>query len=239
MNLNFSFSLKTFCGVQIAIVTVVVALAVTADILEYINSFGNILWLLRLFDPSSEQSIPTYVSVVNLLLASILILIVYAFERANKSQDAGYWLFLSILFFCLSIDESVSLHEKLSDFHSILVDKEYVAPILNSHQWLLYGLFFVLVVGIVLYPFLRRLPLDTLRNFLVAGSVFVTGAMGLEYVGYLMLDSGMVDSKRAPVFLVKRLFEEGFEMYGVAIFNCALYREILCRKIALTIGVSS
>ena len=96
--------------------------------------------------------------------------------------------------------------------------------------------FFVLAVSIVLLPFVSKLPTDTRRYFLIAGCVFVTGAVGFEYLGALMLETGIVESRKDMAYLVRRLFEEGFEMYGVAIFNCALYREILRRKISVIIG---
>ena len=182
---------------------------------------------LRLLDVGREQSIPTYVSVIKLLLASILIFIIYSYERTNKNIDAGYWLFLSILFLYLSVDESAKVHEKFASVHRFLVRQELSSPILNSHLWLPFGGLFVLVVSIVLYSFLRKLPKDTRRYFLVAGSVFVLGAIGFEYLGALMLENGIAESRMDMVYLVCGLFEEGFEMYGVAIFNCALFREIL------------
>ena len=114
--------------------------------------------------------------------------------------------------------------------------KELISPILNHHQWLPFGVFFVFAVSIVLLPFVIKLPTDTRRYFLIAGCVFVTGAIGFEYLGALMLEADIVDSRTDMAFLVQMLFEEGFEMYGVAIFNCALYREILRRKISVIIG---
>ena len=95
--------------------------------------------------------------------------------------------------------------------------------------------FFVFVVSLILLPFITKLPTDTRRYFLIGGCVFVTGAVGFVYLGALMLETGFVESKRDWAYSVRRLFEEGFEMYGVVIFNCALYREILRRKISVII----
>ena len=216
--------------------TVVIALGLFAYVFTKLTGHDNVLGFLRLLNVGEEQSIPTYVSVINLLLASILIFIIYSYEKTNKQNGAGYWLFLFIMFLYLSIDESVSIHENFANVHGYLVRKELISPILNTHEWLPFGVFFVIAASIVLLPFVRKLPTDTRRYFLIAGCVFVTGAVGFEYLGALMLETGIVESKKDTAYLVRLLFEEGFEMYGVAIFNCALYREILRRKISVIIG---
>ncbi len=216
--------------------SVVIALGLFVYIFTKLTGHGDLLGFLRLLDVRGEQSVPTYVSSINLLLASILIFIIYSYEKSNKQNDAGYWLFLSILFLYLSIDESTSIHENFENVHRYLVRKELISPILDTHQWLPFGVFFVFVVSIVLLPFVRRLPADTRRYFLIAGCVFITGAVGFEYLGAWMRKTGFVESRQDWAYLIRRLFEEGFEMYGVAIFNCALYREILRRKISVIIG---
>ena len=95
---------------------------------------------------------------------------------------------------------------------------------------------FVAAVSIVLLPFVIKLPTDTRRYFLIAGCVFVTGALGFEYLSESLLESGIAESDKDWTYLIPVLLEESFEMYGVAIFNCALYREILSRDITLLIG---
>ncbi len=236
MKIKLSLKLNEFCIAQFAIVTVVIALGLFAYVFPKLTGHDNLLGFLRLLDVDNELSIPTYVSVINLLLASILIFVIYSYEKTNKQNGAGYWLFLSILFHYLSVDESARVHENFGHIHGYLVRKELISPILDTHQWLPFGVFFVLAVSIVLLPFIRNLPADTRRYFLIAGCVFVTGAVGFEYLGALMIEAGLVESKKDMAYLVRRLFEEGFEMYGVAIFNCALYREILRRKISVIIG---
>ena len=214
----------------------VIALSLIASVFSHITGHDFLLGFLRLLDVGEEQSIPTYVSVINLLLASVLIFIIYSFEKKNKLNYSGYWLFLSILMLYLSVDESASVHENFEHVHNYLVHKEMIPPILDTHTWLPFGVFFAFLVLIVLMPFLRNLPTDTLKYFLIAGCVFLIGAIGFEYLGAVMLKTGFVESKSDMAYWIRRLFEEGFEMYGIAIFNCALYREILRRKIFVIIA---
>jgi len=62
--------------------------------------------------------------------------------------------------------------------------------------------------------------------------------MGFEFLGAIMLKTGIAESKDDLIFSIRRIFEEGLEMYGIALFNIALYREISNKKIALTIASS-
>ncbi len=182
--------------------TVVIALGLFAYVFTILTGHDHLLGFLRLLDVGSERSIPTYVSVINLLLASILILIIYSYEKTNKQKGAGYWLFLSILFLYLSVDEFASIHENFGNVHRYLVHKELISPILDTHQWLPFGVFFVFAVSIALFPFVRKLPTDTRRYFLIAGCVFVTGAIGFEYLGIWTLQTGIVESRKDMAYLV-------------------------------------
>ena len=65
--------------------------------------------------------------------------------------------------------------------------------------------------------------------------IYIIGALGFEFLGAVMLKTGLVDSNKDLLYLIRRIFEEGFEMYGIALFNCALYREILNRKMVLQV----
>jgi hypothetical protein len=235
LKIEFNVQVREFRIAQYATVTVVLILGLLAYIFADSTGHGNLLGFLRLLNVGSEQSIPTYVSVLNLLIASILLFIIYNYERAKEQSGAGYWMFLSILFLYLSLDESASIHENFANIHDYLVDKDVVAPVLDTHQWLPFGLFFLAVVSIILVPFIRKLQPSTRRSFIFAGGVFVTGAIGFEYLGALMLETGFSDDRRDMSYLIRRIFEGGFEMDGIVIFNCALYHEIVRRKISLTI----
>jgi len=51
-----------------------------------------------------------------------------------------------------------------------------------------------------------------------------------------MFESAVIVVESSIAYSFGRLFEESFEMYGIAIFNCALYREIVRRNISLSIN---
>ena len=236
LNLKFNPRFSTFCVAQFTLVTVVLFLGLLAYIFTYKTGHGGLLGFLPLLDVGNEQSFPTYVSVINLLLTSLLLFAIYVFEKVNDNERYRYWLFLSALFLLLSVDESASIHEQFANVHDYLVDHELIPHILSTHQWLPFGIAFMVIVLAILLPFIINLPRKTLGLFSLAATVFIAGAVGFEYLGAVMLETEIVDSKNDIAYLIRRIFEEGFEMYGIALFNCVLYREIFQRNFALTLG---
>ena len=236
MKIKFTLNLAKFGIAQFTIVTIVIVLGFLSYVFTHLTGHNHLLGFLHLLNVGNEQSVPTYVAVVNLLLASILCFIIYTFEKSNKVNGSTYWLFLSVLMLFLSIDESAGIHELFGNVHDYLVNLELISPILSTHKWLPFGLFFVFVVSIILVPFIWKLPTKSRLYFLTAGIVFITGAIGFEYLGAVMLETGLVESRKDIAYLVRRIFEEGFELYGVAILNYALYREILRRNVTVVIS---
>ena len=101
--MKLNIGLKYFVLFQLVTVTIIVTLGLTSYFFRSITSFDNLFGFLRLIDVGAEQSIPTYFSLFNLLLSSILLYIIFKFEKSRNHKGAKYWLFLSILFLFLSM----------------------------------------------------------------------------------------------------------------------------------------
>ena len=231
VNIPVKTRLSDFVSAQLRLVSIVIALGAVNYML-----FKSTGMNLRVFDVGHEQSVPTYFSALNLLLSSVLLWVIYQYETLSRHKRHNYWLQLSALLAFLSMDEALSIHENFKRISDILARMGISVFEMESHRWLPFGLMLVAVVTVYLIPFLRALPRDTLLLFLASGLVFLTGAIGFEFIGFWMIESGIVDSKTDIIYLIRRLLEEGFEMYGVALFNCVLYREIVKRKIGLSIS---
>ncbi len=234
MKVNIRF--KDFIFSQVLIVSLILALALLSYILGQTTNNSILLRLFRFVDVGHEQSIPTYFSVINILLSSVLLFVIYRYEKINNNKGWKYWLFLSLLLLFLSVDESIGIHESYAVLYRSLAEQGIITNQLEHNQWLPFGILFIFIVGISLIPFFRTLSRKTLSYFILSGIVFVTGAIGFEYLGALMLRKGYGDDDL--IYLVRRLFEEGFEMFGIVIFNCALFHEILKRKIFLDFSFS-
>ncbi|WP_238178428.1 hypothetical protein [Calothrix sp. 336/3] len=70
--------------------------------------------------------------------------------------------------------------------------------------------------------FIINLPRKTRSNFLVAGLIYLSGAIGCELIGGYILDSRM----RGIFYLIIITLEESLEMLGIAVFIYGLLSHI-------------
>jgi predicted permease len=120
----------------------------------------------------------------------------------------------------LSIDEVVQLHESPNRRLRVALN----AAGLLYHPWVILGAFFVLVIGMTYRRFLADLPAETRRLFLTAGTVFVSGALGVEALGgwYTTLYG-----RETMTYALIVILEELFEMVGVVVFIYSLMSYML------------
>jgi hypothetical protein len=160
---------------------------------------------------SYEKNLPTWYSASLLLLCGVLLLLV----SAAKVQVAGtyrwHWKLLAVIFLYMSLDEAISLHELLSGFFN------YGGVLYFG--WVIPASIFVLVVGSAYLSFLFHLPLRTRNQFVIAGALYVGGALGIEFLlGYW---TDLAGGKNLVYGLID-LVEESLEILGVTLFVCAL-----------------
>ena len=44
-----------------------------------------------------------------------------------------------------------------------------------------------------------------------------------------------IATKEDLIYLIRRIFEEGFEMYGIALFNCTLFAHLVPNRVWLSL----
>ena len=166
--------------------------------------------LIPLFDFNAESNIPTLFSSTILIIASALLFLISSIKK-NTNHPYSAWVVLAIIFLFLSIDETSSLHEKLT----IPLKSSLNTSGLLFYAWVIpYGL--ALLIFIASYTtFLFHLPQKTRNLFILSGLTFVIGAIGFELLG------GMQDEAHGQYNLTYILYyscEELLEMLGVSIF---------------------
>jgi sulfur relay (sulfurtransferase) DsrF/TusC family protein len=175
----------------------------------------EVFGLVDIFDFDIEGNVPTLYSTVALLFCSALLAII---ARSKWKNDAGWrksWLGLAAIFLYLAIDEGVGLHEYLSE----IFEKFMQAEGLLYFLWVVpYGIA-TAFVGLIYLRFVLNLPKRTRALFVVAGVIFLTGAVGIE-----MLSAREVyrHSSYTITYGVLYTFEELFEMLGIVLFIYAL-----------------
>jgi fucose 4-O-acetylase-like acetyltransferase len=180
--------------------------------------YGFELWSLYpamlLFNVDAEFNIPALFSAILLMTCSRQLVLI---GRQAKTLGAPYlfWKFLGVVFFYLAFDELFELHERL------------VVP-LRSHfglggvfwfAWVIVAIPLVGLLAAASLPFLLALPRRTRNYFVMAGILFVGGALGMEMIGswyvYHFGDRNFTYNMIATT-------EETFEMVGAITFLFAL-----------------
>jgi hypothetical protein len=141
--------------------------------LEHLSSLTK--FLLK-FDVGGEQTVGSWLSTVLLLLCALVLLQIGAAQRHRGAPYARHWLGLGIIFCGLSIDEAVSIHEMtIRPVHNLLGTSGVFL-----YAWVIPAIAFVAAVGVAYLGFLRHLEPAFRLRFVLAGALFVGGAVGFE-----------------------------------------------------------
>jgi hypothetical protein len=196
-------------------VVLLVAVGIAANFVLQAVPGTALAGLMRPLLLDEEASVPTYVASV-LHLTAALLLIVYALgRRASGEPHAFRWLALGLVFVFLSMDEVVQVHERWDTLVSAIVGREGFAG-----SWVAIGLLLIGVTAVIWLPLYRSLPRRVAVLWLVAGAVFVAGAVGVEVFSKPF--EPPETARIAYIFAVG--LEEGLEMLGVVVF---LYAQLL------------
>lgn len=171
--------------------------------------------VVRFFDLDGEGNVPAWFSASLLLACSALLAAIAAGRKAEGDRLASRWWLLSLVFVALSLDEVASFHEWVG-----LALERWVPELAAPYRaWAGAGAAFVLVVAASVAPLLRTLPTPIRRRFVVAGCVYVGGALGMEML------SGWYDHLygiRPRMSRILAMGEEVLEMTGLVLFFSSL-----------------
>ncbi len=212
-------SLRKLPGILLIIFGVLLLLNVAGILVTYITGHTSLLGVLHRINFDRENSLPTYFSVVNLLICAGLLFSIYRIERVKRPFNEKYWLILSIFFLWLSVDESASVHEMAmapirGAFDIISVSVDWLA-----HPWVIPGVIIVLAAAGYFFRFYMGLSGRYKLLFLVAAVLFIGGSMGMEtFNGFFEPETPRFDLLYSLLMTV----EESMEMAAVIIFIYAL-----------------
>jgi hypothetical protein len=179
-----------------------------------------------------EESVPTYFSSIILLLSAILLAIISTVKSKLSDPFSKHWMFISILFTILSIDE-------IAGFHEIIIDP------LNNYlhfsgywrfSWVIPALIFVFVFSVSYLKFLKSLSSEYRNGFILSGFIYVLGAVGIEMISAKLFINDKASANDLMYNLVITL-EESLEMLGVMIFITVLLSYIKSLKYDISISL--
>ncbi len=183
--------------------------------LRRLNADGSMTPLWPWFDLNGESNLPATFSALALLLAAYLLFSVASAVRRAGQPHHVPWLLLGAVFVVLAIDEAAGLHELLNR----PVRGALHAGGIFYFAWVVPYAALLSLLLLALWRFMLDLAPDTRRWFVVAGAVYVGGALLLEMVGARIWDNGGAAGRS---YCVVTTIEEVLEMLGIAIFVRAL-----------------
>nr|WP_254104903.1 hypothetical protein [Aliivibrio fischeri] len=164
--------------------------------------------IIRLFNVDKEMNVPTLYSSCAMIFASVLLALI-AYVHFNKNEQYLAWAGLSAIFLFLALDEMTELHEML------------VGPVRNSlnttgilyFAWVIPYAALLLVFGLTYFKFLFRLPTNTRNRLILAGIIYVSGALVMELIGGKIAEQY---GTGALIYAISYTIEETLEMLGIA-----------------------
>ena len=220
MEVAISVSAKRCAAALGLVVVILIAASLGATLLSFVTLHDPVLSkvrdsVVRLIWVDEEGNIPAWYSASLLLLCSLLLAAIGAVTRHQQRGYVAHWLILSLVFLFLSLDETAQLHERS------------IEPLRNAfgttgflyYAWIVPAGVCVILFGLGYLRFLAKLPARTSRLFLLAGAVFVGGAIGIEAVS--AKQASLLGEQDLTYHLIVTA-EELFEMAGVVLFIYAL-----------------
>lgn len=205
----------TFKRLSFLIVGLLILSAIFTSSVRYLPDYPLRDMLKDIFDVNEEMSLPTFYSVYALQVCALLLGIIAHLTKVRRERYFRHWQILSFTFVYLSFDEALTLHERPT---------EMIRESLNTSgflyfAWVIPAAVLVAVFLLGYLKFLSALPIKIRSLFLIAGGIFVLGALGIEMVGSKIATMGLLDS---TLYTLVSNCEEFLEMLGVLVFMYAL-----------------
>ncbi len=186
-------------------------LSLAGTFVTYSSASAGMHKLAKLFLFEEEKNLPTLFNVFLLIADMVALGTVAMFRFASGDRWRWHWLSLAAIFLFLSYDEAAQVHERLNGVMAGVVD----ARGFLAFAWVVPALAFVLVVGLAFSRFLLNLPRRRAVLFVLAGALYVGGAVGVEMIGADLWSLGGWDN---VTYSLVATFEETLEMSGLIVF---------------------
>jgi hypothetical protein len=204
--LRLTFVVVCLCGAS-----------VLAQAVRVLSDSGPVQNATQIFKVDREMSIPTYFSAL-LLLASAGMLSVIATRNRGRPY-AAHWRWLALIFFYLSVDEAVQIHE-LANYP---IEKRLGTHGFLLFEWVIPAAGLLLLFAAAYWRFWRDQTPALRGGLAAAGVLYVGSALGIEMVGGAVFEQvGRMDIRYAIVALT----EEAGEMLAIVLLLRTLLRHL-------------
>jgi hypothetical protein len=192
---------------------VLVLLSIGGQFSKFILGHTFLKGFAPLFYVDMEQNIPTYFSVLLILLAAFLLTVIAILNGKQRIPHGSKWMILSFGFLIMAYDEAFQVHERLNLPVGTLLGDGTLGVFF--FPWVIPGIVLVFVVGLFYSRFLLNLPSTTRFRFLMAATLYLGGAIGVELIGSRHAE---LHGYENWTYSMIATLEESLEMAGLVVF---------------------
>jgi hypothetical protein len=204
-------------------IKVLVAVAIVLVILSYggqiaVRAFD---WhperdIVQFFNLDRERNLPTTFQTLLFLVCGLTLAGIAVMKRLQGDRWTRHWAVLSLIFLVLAWDEIAEIHERFIEPMRRAFDLQGIF----FFGWIIPAAAVVLIVGLAYTRFVFSQEQQLRNRIIVAGVVFLTGALGFEAIGGWYYDR--VDQATDMIYVTLVTAEETLEMAGLILFLHAL-----------------
>jgi hypothetical protein len=202
-----------------AVAYLLVLLSVGGQLLKFMLGPAFLPRLVSLFYIDVEHNIPTYFSVWLLLCAAFLLTVIARLSVQQRRPHVSKWVILSFGFLFMALDEAFQIHERLNIPIGTLLGEGSLGVF--YFPWVIPGIALVFVLGPYFLRFLLHLPAATGLSFLMAATLYIGGAIGVELIGSRHAE---LHGYENWMYSMIATLEESLEMAGLIVFIWALLK---------------
>jgi len=232
--MNIHLTPSSVTKFMLGLIAVLTVMHLTQMGLYYYIDDRDVFTWIKLIDFGYEANLPSIYSVMAIAFSGLLLALITTHNKRLK-QPYYAWLGLTLIFLFLALDEGASIHEKIGDFTE---DNIIDASGYFYYEWVIPYAIFVTLFVVGYLSFLFSLPKKIAIQFVIAGTIFLSGAVGLE-----MLSAQEADTFNTNTVTYSVLYttEELLEMIGIVVFVNALLKYIQSEigSIQFTLSTSS
>lgn len=189
----------------------VVLLGVLREVFVFQIGTDTVLQDLRHFALDAERNLGAWYSSALMVLIAACATVNWHKDRMRDGLVSYSWVFIAVVFFCLSIDETVGFHETVD----VPIRNHFELTGIFYNPWVFFGAAFVAGFVALLVPFLLDLPRHIAILFVLSGAIYVGGALGMEPLD-AFFEHGYGEGHLYQVIATS--IEEAMEMLGLTLF---------------------
>ena len=200
---------------MLAVVALLTVIHAVVLFLFYRFDNPDLFFYVRWFDLDIEKNVPSIYAAFALFVCALLFFIIAMCKRKRLDYETVCWFGLAAIFLFLSLDEGLKIHEYIGDAAETYID----ATGFIYFPWVVpYGIA-VILIALVYLKFILELPKSIAARFVLAGVVYLTGAVVFDMLGGRVAERNGYD---AAAYCVLYTIEEFLEMAAIVFLIHAL-----------------